>query len=349
MYIKLIFLKLIVLKNKTMIISTSTFTLLSNLFTYTSNYGHGNMINRFSNFTEFAIKYNKSYLDIKSVITAFDNYNTNLNFINNHDEDLNGYQLGETQFMDMSSTEFNNHKGCSLSKSTSCVKFDQNNITDDPKEQVDWRENNVVTPVKDQKSCGSCWSFSATGALEGAWAIKKNELISFSEQQLLDCSGDYGNHGCNGGLPDRAFEYVMDNGICTEDQVPYSASEQSCQTCSSSSDNKIDHCVDVTPLNQNDLKLAVSNGPVSVAIEADTEIFQHYKGGIISSDKCGTSLDHAVLIVGYGVENDQMYWLVKNSWGTTWGDNGYVKIQRSDSDKDAGICGIAMQPSYPVF
>src|SRR5210317_146542 len=107
MYIKLIFLKLIVLKNKTMIISTSTFTLLSNLFTYTSNYGHGNMINRFSNFTDFAIKYNKSYLDIKSVITAFDNYNTNLNFINNHDEDLNGYQLGETQFMDMSSTEFN--------------------------------------------------------------------------------------------------------------------------------------------------------------------------------------------------------------------------------------------------
>jgi len=334
-----------------MLSSTTLFTTLSYLISFTSDYSNNFIVERLNNFTSFITKYDKSYDNIKSLTDAFNNYNINMDIIDHHDIGFYGYELGETQFMDVSSTTFGGyHKGLSslATKTSTCQKFDRGNSSGSIPSEVDWRTKNVVTPVKDQAACGSCWSFSATGAIEGALAINNGELVSLSEQQLLDCSKDYGNWGCGGGLPDQAFEYVIDNGICLEDDVPYKAVEQTCKPCSTNDAVKINHCVDVTSLNQNDLKLAVSRGPVSVAIEADTSIFQLYKGGIISSDECGTYLDHAVLIVGYGTENDQMYWLVKNSWGEDWGEDGYLRILRSESDDDAGICGIAMQASYPV-
>ena len=145
---------------------------------------------------------------------------------------------------------------------------------------------------------------------------------------------------------DNAFSYAIDNGMCSEESYPYQAKGHLCHQC-----NKtvfISNCVDVTPSNQLHLKEAVSIGPVSVAIEADKSIFQLYSSGVVNSKDCGTNLDHGVLIVGYGVENQIPYWLVKNSWGDTWGDQGYIKIARSDDENDDGICGIAMQPSYPI-
>ena len=303
-------------------------------------------------FNDFTINHNKTYQNVNDMIEAFGRFNANIIKINSHNATFHGYELGVNQFADLDIDQFNtlfkSGKGCyeSLELGSPCSKFvsDGKSLPD----SVDWRTKGVVTPVKDQGQCGSCWSFSATGAQEGAWAIKTGELISLSEQELVDCSTSYGNMGCNGGLMDNAFEYIMDHGLCAESEIPYTASDGDCKTCVKPSVTA-SSCVDVTPRNQLHLKEAVSRGPVAVAIEADASIFQLYKSGVISSSTCGTGLDHGVLVVGYGAETDgTMYWLVKNSWGPKWGDQGYVKIERTDKTFDAGICGIALQPSFPL-
>jgi C1A family cysteine protease len=213
---------------------------------------------------------------------------------------------------------------------------------------VDWRNKGAVTSVKDQGQCGSCWTFSATGAIEGAWAISKGQLVDLSEQELVDCATgvSYGSHGCNGGQMEGAFKFVIANGQCTLASYPYTAKDGTCQKCTAVA--HISYCSDVKPNDQVSMKAAVAQQPVAVAIEADTRYFQSYSGGILTSSSCGTTLDHGVLTVGYGEENGQKYWLVKNSWGTSWGDMGYVKIARSESTNDPGICGIAMDPSFPT-
>ena len=262
--------------------------------------------------------------------------------------------MGINQFTDLTPSEFEKdviHRGfigsigSSLRGKSKCSQYSYQQIK--VPSSIDWRTSGVVTPVKDQGQCGSCWSFSATGAMEGAWSIATGNLVSLSEEQLVDCSKRYGNLGCNGGLMDNAFQYAIDNGMCVESDYPYTASSGSCQsTCDP--EVTIADCADVPPDNQLALNEAVSFGPVSIAIEADQRIFQSYSSGVITSSTCGTDLDHGVLIVGYGTENGVDYWLVKNSWSTTWGDEGYVKIQRSDSTNDIGICGIAAQPSFPI-
>ena len=180
---------------------------------------------------------------------------------------------------------------------------------------------------------------------------KNNKLTNFSEQQLIDCSIFYGNLGCNGGLMDNAFEYATDHYMCSEENIPYEAKSDmtfsECFNCKSIVQLK--GCADVPSNNQTALKIAVSRQPVSVAIEADTIIFDTYKSGIISSSSCGTNLDHGVLIIGYGSENGKDYWLLKNSWGESWGENGYFRIKRDDKEEGPGICGIASTASYPVL
>ena len=212
--------------------------------------------------------------------------------------------------------------------------------------EVDWRREGAVTPVKNQGKCGSCWSFSATGAMEGAWARATGVLTSLSEQQLLDCSRNYGNQACNGGIMEEAFSYAIQHGMCPDNEDPYEAKSGVCTNCSPSVFMRA--CMDVEPGNQLALQAAVARQPVSVAIEADTSTFQLYAGGVVTNPACGKNLDHGVLIVGYGEENGQLYWLVKNSWGPDWGENGYVKIARSNRTDDPGICGIGMQPAFPI-
>jgi KDEL-tailed cysteine endopeptidase len=223
----------------------------------------------------------------------------------------------------------------------SCVPFEPDNSL--VPDSIDWREKGAVTGVKNQGHCGSCWAFSATGALEGAIQIATGKLISLSEQQLVDCVSN--DNGCDGGAMDDAFEYVREHGICTETQEPYIAKTETCVTCDSHI--TFNTCVDITSSNQLLLKEAVSRNPVSIGIQADSSTFRYYTGGIITDKNCGTKLNHGVLVVGYGEEKGQKYWLVKNSWGTDWGEDGYVRIARNDSSNDVGVCGIALQASYP--
>jgi C1A family cysteine protease len=304
-------------------------------------------------------KYEKHYNSLEHFINKFDTFVENYRFIKEFNigssKCINicipaNISLGENYFMDLSQEEFKQFHNLQIeSKSitNTCSSFTSSTSSYTPS-SIDWREKGAVTPVKDQGQCGSCWAFSSTGSMEGAWEIKTGSLISFSEEQLIDCSygKKYGNFGCNGGLMDSAFQYAVDYGMCSEEDYSYTASIENCEQCVPLA--HFSGCIDVTPNNEADLEKAVAMGPVSVAIEADAKVFQFYKSGIISDTSCGTNLDHGVLIVGYGADDSTDYWIVKNSWGTSWGENGYVRIQKTDSTNTKGICGIAMQPSYPV-
>jgi len=302
---------------------------------------------QFSNFQE---RFSKRYENIKELEARFQIFRSNLRNIILHNLDYRqNFTMGINQFTDLTPQEFKDqyvNGGLKVEVGSYGCKSYSSSASGAPA-SIDWRNKGAVTSVKDQGQCGSCWTFSSTGAVEGAWAIAKGQLVDLAEQQLVDCATgiSYGSHGCSGGQMEGAFKYVIEHGQCSLASYPYTAKDGTCKTC-----NTIAHvssCSDVKPNDQISLKGAVAQQPVAIAIEADTRYFQSYSGGVLTSSSCGTSLDHGVLIVGYGAENGIDYWLVKNSWGTTWGDKGYVKIARSDSTNDAGICGIGMQPSFP--
>jgi C1A family cysteine protease len=300
-------------------------------------------------FQNFQERFHKKYDSLQELETRFQIFRGNFRDIISHNLDRSqNFTMGVNQFTDLTADEFKKFyvNGLKADSGIYGCKAYASNDRNAPV-AIDWRDKGVVTSVKDQGQCGSCWTFSATGAIESAWAISTGELVDLAEQQLVDCASGikYGSHGCNGGQMEGAFKYVIENGQCSLSSYPYTAENGICQKCTPIS--TVFTCYDVKPNDQVSLKAAVGLQPVAIAIEADTRYFQSYSGGILTSTSCGTNLDHGVLIAGYGEENGQKYWLVKNSWGTTWGENGYVKIARSDSTNDVGVCGIAAQPSFP--
>ncbi|XP_030250973.1 cathepsin L1-like [Sparus aurata] len=210
---------------------------------------------------------------------------------------------------------------------------------------IDWRKKGYVTKVKDQRPCGSCWAFSAVGALEGQLFKKTGKLVDLSPQNLIDCSFKYGNLGCKGGLMHNAFQYVIDNqGIDSDASYPYTGRESQCQYDSCF---RAANCSSYIRMPQGDekaLKQAVGSiGPISVAVDATG--FKFYKSGVYNDLSCTKEVNHAVLAVGYGTLNRQDYWLVKNSWGSKWGDRGYILMARNKSDQ----CGITQYACYPIM
>jgi len=215
--------------------------------------------------------------------------------------------------------------------------------------EMDWRQKNAVTQVKNQGQCGSCWSFSTTGSTEGCNAIKTGTLRSYSEQNLIDCSVNQGNNGCNGGLMTQAMTYIISNGgIDTESSYPYTATgPNSCQYNPANSGGTLASYVNVASGSESDLQSKGNSGPVSVAIDASHSSFQFYSNGVYNEPACSTSaLDHGVLMVGWGRTDDgnnTPYWIVKNSWGTSWGLSGYIWMSRNLNNQ----CGIATMATLP--
>ena len=282
----------------------------------------------------------KVYADNKALVTR---HNAE------HAAGKQSFTMALNKFADMTEDEVNALYKGSVSQSTRPLGVHKPSGSQAPA-AIDWRDQDVVTEVKDQGACGSCWSFGATGAFESAWALAGNDLQTFSEQQLMDCSGSAGNHGCNGGMAYRAYEYLEDEGgIMTEDDYPYTARDgHSCQADPSKYVAAISSHVMVPSHGSHAiLRDAVADvGPVAVSIDASKSSFNFYSGGVYDEPSCSTtSHDHAVLVVGYGTEDGKDYWLVKNSWGPEWGESGYIKMTRSDNTDQ---CAIASIPVYPV-
>lgn len=288
-----------------------------------------------------------------NVGAAEDNYrykvfSSNYGKINEHNKLLGRtYSLGLNPFTHLTQEEFAaTHLGLKVPKNI------QKNVlplsTDNLKETVDWAPK--MNKVKNQGQCGSCWAFSAVGAIEGLHSVVKGNLMDLSEQELVDCAGSFGNEGCNGGLMDSAFQYVMSvGGLASQEDYPYTATDGKCKT-GLKRYGKITNFADVPANSSAALKAAIAKQPVAVAIEADTFTFQGYSGGVINDNSCGTNLDHGVIAVGYSdgdSDNEASipYYKVRNSWGASWGEGGHVRIGIKDG---AGICGIQQMASYPI-
>ena len=332
------------------------FFLLASFFCVVTSQGMTNFLSdndEWKQFSNFQDKFVKKYENIKELETRFEIFRTNLRNIIIHNMDRSqNFTMGVNQFTDLTPEEFKAQYVSGLKAEVGlagCGSF--SGSASGAPASIDWRAKGAVTSVKDQGQCGSCWTFSATGAVEGAWAIAKGQLIDLSEEELVECAGlKYGSMGCSGGQMEGAFKYIIEKGQCSLSSYPYTSGTGQSGACKTSCSPvaKLSSCSDVKPNDQLSLKAAVAKQPVSIAIEADTKYFQSYSSGILTSSSCGTNLDHGVLITGYGTENGIDYWMVKNSWSTSWGDQGYVKIARSSSTNDQGICGIAMQPSFPT-
>ncbi|KAL5976900.1 Cysteine protease xcp1 [Asimina triloba] len=297
-------------------------------------------------------KYRKVYDSIEEKLHRFEIFKDNLNHIDETNKKVANYWLGLNQFADMSHEEFKDkYLGLKPDMSgrrdstESDEAFRYRNSGNLPK-AVDWRTKGAVTQVKDQGQCGSCWAFSTVAAVEGINQIMTGNLTSLSEQELIDCDTTQ-NSGCNGGLMDYAFSYIISSGgLHTEKDYPYLMEEGTCEHKKELDVVTITGYEDVPQNSEESLLKAVAHQPVSVAIEASGRDFQFYSGGVFDGH-CGTDLDHGVTAVGYGTAKKLDYFIIKNSWGPKWGEKGYIRMKRNKG-KSQGLCGLYKMASYPT-
>ncbi|KAH9320632.1 hypothetical protein KI387_015271 [Taxus chinensis] len=291
-------------------------------------------------FADFALRYEKKYGSISELVQRYNVFLQNVELIESSNSMNLPYTLGINEFADLTWEEF---QGQFLGASQNCSATKSNHKLTDVQlpETKDWREIGIVSPVKDQASCGSCWTFSTTGALEAAYKQATGKSVILSEQQLVDCAGAFNNFGCSGGLPSQAFEYIKYNGgLDTEDSYPYTAKNGVCKYDVNNVGAKVVDVVNITMGAEDELKHAVGLvRPVSVAFQVIKD-FRFYKGGVFTSNHCAQGpmdVNHAVLAVGYGVsEEGTPYWIIKNSWGGSWGVDGYFNMEMG---KNMGLNG----------
>jgi len=210
----------------------------------------------------------------------------------------------------------------------------------------DWRDHNAVNPVQNQGQCGSCYAFTAGDAVSGLWAIKTGLLFPVSVQEILDCSGSEGNQGCNGGMPDWCYQWVVANGGVTDwNEYQYTSQDGTCASANVTNVATIKGFADIATGDENALMTAVSKTVVSGAIDASSQVYQFYTSGVLDDPSCGTDIDHGQTIIGWGTDaaTKKDYWLLRNMWGTNWGDQGYVRVVRGKN-----MCGVASDASYPT-
>jgi len=303
-------------------------------------------------FNLWRIKYNKTYDGETNLTTPFSAWRMNRDFVNEHNKKDEGYSLELNHFADIHWPQWVRRKSYNqiMAENEYIHKiptldelYNDGSVPD----SVDWRDKNVVTPIKNQQQCGSCWAFSAVGSMEGQHALKTGNLVSLSESQIVDCDINGSDGGCSGGFMDGAFKYVIaQGGIDTEKSYPYDPQDDPCTFNKSDIGATFSGYKDVKGGEQGLKKTVAEIGPISVGIDASSAQFQFYKNGVYYDSTCSSSmLDHGVLVVGYGTTlNGTDYWIVKNSWGATWGDKGYIYMSRNRNNN----CGIATDPSYPI-
>jgi len=303
-------------------------------------------------FTSWMQEHQKSYAAAEFQ-TRYGIFKSNMDYVHQWNNDTKQSKLALNYLADLSNAEYQRIylgtkiDGTARLAAAALLPAHEKPVADTYNSTVDWRTQKLVTPIKNQGQCGSCWSFSTTGSTEGAHAQATGNLVSLSEQNLMDCSTSYGNQGCDGGLMDQAFEYIIKNkGIDTEASYPYKAADGTCAFKVANIGATISNYTDVKSGDEGALETAANIRPVSVAIDASHTSFQLYSSGVYHELFCSaTKLDHGVLVVGYGTDttSSKAYWIVKNSWGATWGQQGYIYMSKDKNNN----CGIATSASYP--
>jgi C1A family cysteine protease len=303
-------------------------------------------------FDEFKQRHGKQYSDRLEHQRRRDLFHHNARFVNGKNRQGLSYKLALNHLADLSRDELrarNNKLRPKASGNGAMAVHERALATEDLPPSFDWRVLGAVSPVKDQAVCGSCWSFGAAQTIEGALFRETGVMTLVSSQALVDCSWDYGNNGCDGGLDFQGYQWIMDaGGIPGTADYPYLGADGVCHATTVKSVASLAGYVNVTTGSEVDLMDAlVSQFPVSISIDASHPTFSFYASGVYYEPQCGNTpddLDHTVLLVGYGTENGQDYWLVKNSWSTYWGDQGYVKMSRLNNN-----CGVETTPTYVVL